>query len=148
MVTFHFKILELYQAVTFSFPARLRPPRPASVTPSLVPVRTCTLSRPASVALVPDRLRLSDRPASVTLSLFPARLRPSSRPAPAPCPGQPPSVPRPSLWHELAKVVQSADRFFMQSYFENVSDSGFFIHANRKIIPQNGYLHTISSVNH
>ena len=53
-----------------------------------------------------------------------------------------------SLWHELAKAVRSADKFFMQSYFENFVDSRVFIHANRKIIPQNGYLHTFSSVNH
>jgi hypothetical protein len=51
------------------------------------------------------------------------------------------------LSHEIAKPVQSADTFFELSYLENFLDSRYFIHANRKKTPQNGYLHTSISVN-
>ncbi len=51
------------------------------------------------------------------------------------------------LFHEIAKPVQSADTFFELSYLENFVDSRYFIHANRKKTPKNGYLHTSNSVN-
>ncbi len=51
--------------------------------------------------------------------------------------------------HEIAHPVrvQSADNFFELLYYENFVDSRDFVHANRELIPQNRYLHTLSSVN-
>jgi hypothetical protein len=51
------------------------------------------------------------------------------------------------LFHEIAKPVLSADMFFELSYHENFLESRYFIHANRKKAPQNGYVHTSISVN-
>jgi hypothetical protein len=51
------------------------------------------------------------------------------------------------LYHELAKVVQSVDKIFELLYLKIFVDLLNYIYANRKITPQNGYLHTFSSVN-
>ena len=56
-------------------------------------------------------------------------------------------APRCSLWRETPNRVQSAGPVLRLSYLEIFDDSMYSINTNRKITPQNRYLHTFSSVN-
>ena len=55
---------------------------------------------------------------------------------------------RSSLWRETPNRVQSAGPVLRLSYLEIFDDSMYSINTNRKITPQNRYLHTFSSVNY
>ncbi len=50
------------------------------------------------------------------------------------------------LPRETPNRVQSAELVLRLSYLEIFDDSRYFINTNGKIIPQNRYLHTFSSV--